>query len=313
MTIRQRLFPCVIAALMLVGHVATPTMAQRPAVVDITADEDDAGKAQEPAGENSVLDTQPILEVDPNDPYKARQPEKKEAAPILVREGKRLFDREGTIVRKGAESHFVFASGERPMVLLACKPLERAENLSEFGKKPLAFLAAGIVCEYRGRNYLLLEDDARVSDGAAQEPGAPPRPATRPSPDPGKKKSGPSDRDGPPGESDLSVPAAQAAPTVPGTQAPPAGPPRLYREGKRLMDREGRVNRLGDQTVFIFDTGDTPVVLLPNKKLERMETLTDFGRKPMRFRISGRVSEYRGRNHLSMTKMVVIPKAVEKL
>jgi len=92
-----------------------------------------------------------------------------------------------------------------------------------------------------------------------------------------------------------------------------AGSPLLLPEDKRLIDREGRLVREGTTSIFVFDNGDTPVVLIPNLKLQRMEELSDYGRQPVRFRISGRITEYRGRNHLAMTKLVVIPKAVEDL
>ena len=259
---------------------------------------------------DSVLDTQPILEVDPQAPYKAREPEEKKEEPTLLPEGKRLFDREGTIARAAGESLFVFASGERPMVLLPSKPLERAENLSEFGGKPLTFVASGVVYEYQGRNYLLLEDDPRVAAGTGAAPPADAAPAEA-ADQPSGGDAPPRDRDVPPDESQLALPDAQAMPVGRNPLSGQTGG--LYREGRRLMDREGRVNRVGNQTLFIFDTGDTPVVLMPSKKLDRMEILSDLGRKPMRFRISGRISEYRGRNYLSMTKLVVIPKAMENL
>jgi len=310
----QRLSLSVIAAAVLAIAAVLPATAQAPAAGETAADAGSTKSVPAPDVGDSVLDTQPILEVDPEDPYKAREPEEKEQEPTLLPEGKRLFDREGTIARTGGESLFVFTSGERPMVLLPSKPLERAENLSEFGRKSLTFVASGVVYEYRGRNYLLLEDDPQVAGGKGGE--HPPAAGSEPGPaEPAAQTSDgdapPTDRDAPPDESRLSLPDAQP---VPAGRNPLSGQTGgLYREGRRLMDREGRVNRVGSRTLFIFDTGDAPVVLMPNKKLERMEILSDLGRKSMRFRVSGRISEYRGRNYLSMTKLVVIPKAMEHL
>jgi hypothetical protein len=282
---------------------------------------------------------QPILEADPKNPNVPRPPDETKPKPVLIREGRRLFDRSGTIVRVANESVFISDTGDSPMVLAACKALERVENLSDFGKKPLKFLVSGEVSEYRDRNYLLMTEAPR-NDDAATKPVEPPaatrtdpsakplEPASPPPVAPPPSATAPDGRDRsvPPPKANVVIPPPPPEPTVPvsrprttpvsrpaGEPGQIAGLPMLLPEDKRLIDREGRLVREGTASVFIFDNGDTPVVLIPNLKLQRMEELSDFGRQPVRFRVSGRITEYRGRNHLTMTKVVVIPKAVEDL
>lgn len=308
-----------------------PPDAQTPVAPAPPVEKSPAEKPKKPVDD---FDVKPILEVDPKNPYVARQSEEARPAPVLVREGRRLFDRQGAIVRQGTESVFLFDSGEAPMVLAACKHLERTENLSEFGKRPLKFYISGEVTEYRGRNYLLMSDTPRTTDlgGPAGEALVPPKagdasrkvePAVK-TPATGQA---PRDRNAPPPPADVKIPVAPPPPPPPSARPVPApspyrsegepgtvaGTPTLLGEDKRLIDREGRLVREGTLDLFVFDNGDTPILLLPNRKLQRMEELCDFGRQPVRFRISGRVTEYRSRNYLAMSKMVVIPKAVEKL
>lgn len=270
----------------------------------------------------------PILEADPDNPNRARKPKPEVEKPILVREGKRFFDRDGRIIRKGKETVFVFASGAEPMVLTPCRPLERTENLSQFGKRRLSFTVSGVVLEYRDRNYLLMTDSPRMSkppvekdaDGGKTDAT---KATTKPAASEGRGKTATRDRSTPPEAGDVNIPDMSAAPfptptrprMSPGVRRPTrqSSSPDLLPEDKRLIDREGRVIREGAGTVFVFDNGDTPIVLLPNRKLQRLEDLSDYGRKLMRFRVSGRVTEYRGRNYLLASKVVIIPKAVEKL
>jgi hypothetical protein len=118
----------------------------------------------------------------------------------------------------------------------------------------------------------------------------------------------------------LSIPEAPvveepAPPRRPVSPQPGAAPAESspIRQDKRLVDRVGRVVRQDGRTLFVFDSGDTPLVLLPNMKLQQMEEIADFGRRPIRFRISGTVMEYRGQNYLMLSKVVIVPKETERL
>jgi hypothetical protein len=85
-------------------------------------------------------------------------------------------------------------------------------------------------------------------------------------------------------------------------------------EGKRLFDREGRleVDPL-DRPYFIFDSGDRPMQLLENTQRELLESVTDRGKRHARWRISGIVTVYEGKNFLLVTRATRILAEQEKL
>ncbi len=274
-----------------------------------------------------VLDVQPIREADPENPFQSREPEPEKQKPVLMPEGKWLFDCTGKPGNEGGQAVFVFNSRKPDVVLLPCKALERMEDLSAYGKRSLEFTISGRVYEYRGRNYLLMASGLRLS-GEKEQTGAGSSGESKPEERGEKKKErkaaseeprAPSEngenRDEPPKPIRMDVPG-EPHPEVPKSASRSGGEAAgegLVREGKKLVNREGRVDRRGERTYFIFDSGDPPMILLPNKKLQRMEDLCEYGEKPMRFRISGIVTQYRNRNYVTMTKMVVIPKMMEKL
>jgi hypothetical protein len=128
------------------------------------------------------------------------------------------------------------------------------------------------------------------------------------------------------------VPAKIKAPAVTSTVTPPvlpppvdippipevdkdpfkAGPapvrkaaPDVLEEGKRLFNREGRIEKdPKGHIVFVFDSGDKPMRLLENSWREYMETQTDSATKQARWRVSGIVMVYQGENFLLLTKSV---------
>jgi len=85
-------------------------------------------------------------------------------------------------------------------------------------------------------------------------------------------------------------------------------------EGKRLFDREGRleVDPLG-RPIFIFDSGDKPMQLLENTQRELLENATDRGKRHAKWRISGIVTVYEGKNFLLVTRATRILAEQEKL
>ena len=101
--------------------------------------------------------------------------------------------------------------------------------------------------------------------------------------------------------------------TGPGAVAPGAPTQTVMREGSYIVDRIGRMNRSADgqQQEFIFDSDgkalkDPPVVLLPNLKLMAMETAVKGSSRDLRFRITGVITEYNGRNYVLLEKVVVV-------
>lgn len=99
-----------------------------------------------------------------------------------------------------------------------------------------------------------------------------------------------------------------------GAVAPGAPTLNVLREGSYLVDRVGRLNRTSDgsQAEFTFDSDgktmkDPPVLILPNLKLMAMENAVTSANRDLRFRVTGMVTEYRGRNYVLLEKVVVVP------
>lgn len=105
----------------------------------------------------------------------------------------------------------------------------------------------------------------------------------------------------------------------PGAVAPSAPVVTVLREGTFLVDRIGRLSRTADgsQAEFVFESDgtalqDPPLVIMPNLKLQQMEDTLTTAIKDPRFRVSGTLSEYRGRNYILLDKVVVVPDILEK-
>ncbi|MEM8874088.1 MAG: hypothetical protein AAGD32_07490 [Planctomycetota bacterium] len=89
---------------------------------------------------------------------------------------------------------------------------------------------------------------------------------------------------------------------------------RVMREGTFLVDRVGRVERSRDGSLpmFIFESDgdalqDPPVMLMPNLKLMALEDALDAAEgESLRFRITGELTEYRGRNYVLLQKVIVV-------
>jgi len=120
-------------------------------------------------------------------------------------------------------------------------------------------------------------------------------------------------------------------PTLPEVNIPPipevdedpfkaGAPPRreepsgLLAEGKRLFNREGRLetDKIG-RSLFVFDSGDPPMYLLENSWREFLEGRSAHGTKLARWRISGLVTVYGKRNYLLLTKCVRIEAEEDQL
>ena len=104
-----------------------------------------------------------------------------------------------------------------------------------------------------------------------------------------------------------------------GAVAPDAPVVNVLREGTFLVDRVGRIERSADgsQAEFLFESDgvamqDPPVVIVPNLKLMQMEDAVANSTRDLRFRVSGMVTEYRGRNYVLLEKVVVVPEVLER-
>ena len=120
-------------------------------------------------------------------------------------------------------------------------------------------------------------------------------------------------------------------PPVPDVEIPPIpevgdnpfkpGPPPVRKkkpdtieEGKRIFDREGRVevDPLG-RPLFIFDSGEKPMPILENTVREMLESATDHGKRKTRWRVSGLVTVYEGKNFVLITRATRILPEEENL
>ena len=105
-----------------------------------------------------------------------------------------------------------------------------------------------------------------------------------------------------------------------GAVAPGAAPMPVLREGTFIVDRTGRLTRGADAQSweFTFEADaramqDPPVVILPNLKLMSMENAIKSSSRDLRFRVTGMVTEYGGRNYILLEKVVVVPDVTQQL
>ena len=98
--------------------------------------------------------------------------------------------------------------------------------------------------------------------------------------------------------------------------APGAPVVTVMREGTDLVNRVGRLTRSADGNgwEFTFESDgrtmlDPPVIILPNLTLMLMENNAAGASRDVRFRITGEVTEYRGRNYVLLRKASVVSDA----
>ena len=94
--------------------------------------------------------------------------------------------------------------------------------------------------------------------------------------------------------------------------APDSPPVNLIREGSYVVDRTGRLTKAaeGQQWEFTFEADgktmqDPPLGILPNLKLMAMENAVTGTRTDVRFRVTGMVTEYKGKNYILLEKVIV--------
>jgi hypothetical protein len=119
----------------------------------------------------------------------------------------------------------------------------------------------------------------------------------------------------------LPVPDVPSEDRTTGRSAVAPGAPTLpvVREGTFVIDRVGRLTRAADGHGWelTFDSDgrsmqDPPMVLLPNLKLMQMEEAVKTASRDLRFRVTGMVTEYRGRNYMLLEKVVIVPDSQQK-
>jgi hypothetical protein len=98
-----------------------------------------------------------------------------------------------------------------------------------------------------------------------------------------------------------------------GAVAPDAPVLHVVREGTHIIKRTGRLNHSADgQTASLtFDSdgkamADPPMIILPNLTLQSMEAAVASRTADVHFRVSGTVTEYKGRNYILLDSAVVM-------
>lgn len=99
--------------------------------------------------------------------------------------------------------------------------------------------------------------------------------------------------------------------------APEARDLPLKHEGDIISERVGRLQKAGDWWEFHFESdgrtlGDPPMLVLPNSELARMESAAERARWDLRFRVTGMITAYGGRNYLLVEKVRVVSRADEE-
>jgi hypothetical protein len=89
----------------------------------------------------------------------------------------------------------------------------------------------------------------------------------------------------------------------------PAVPEAQYREGTFLVDQVGRLshNKKGE-SIFIFekDRKKQQLTLMANSNLVRMEDAAASAGSDQQFRITGMMTEYKGKNYLLVDRVVMV-------
>ena len=91
----------------------------------------------------------------------------------------------------------------------------------------------------------------------------------------------------------------------------------LLREGTYVFDRTARLTRTTNgQSELTFDSDgkalrDPPMIILPNLKLQQMEDQVSAANRDLKFRVTGMVTEYRGRNYILLERAVALDPAVQ--
>jgi hypothetical protein len=301
-----------------------------------------------PSGSGAPAPLQPVPPPTPPPMPGATPPPAPTTQPLnLLREGTYVVNRTGRLVKTVDGSRYEFTLDPLPgqtapdfsAGVLPNLQLMAMENAQRDVNRELHFNVTGVVTEYNGKNYILLETSsqptsleealaarsvaaAAAAAGASPLPPPPPPPTTQPKLVPATELLEQMLRDGSKSPKRLQPsgdPAQRDKTTGAAAVAPGAEQMNVMREGTFVLDRTGRLTKSADgsQSEFTFDSDgrsmrDPPIVVLPNLKLKAMEDAVNGSNRDLRFRVTGVVTEYRGRNYVLLEKAVVVPEVVQQ-
>ncbi|MCG3180133.1 MAG: hypothetical protein BIFFINMI_02488 [Phycisphaerae bacterium] len=98
--------------------------------------------------------------------------------------------------------------------------------------------------------------------------------------------------------------------TLDAKESSPNAVQRVIPEGTIIVDRVGILKSDHGRWIITFQSdeagmGDPPLILLPNSLLEAMQKQSDYGRRDVRFRVSGVVTQYQRANYLFLRKVLI--------
>jgi hypothetical protein len=258
-----------------------------------------------------------------------------------VREGTHFVNRTGRLSRSADGQQMIMSfdndGTETTAPRMVVQPnlvLMSMESVLTARGMPITFRVSGSVTEYKGQNYILL-DGAQTTLVNSAKPVTAPRKSLAVATAPAHAEPTP-----PVTPQRLPVPSAEATmsrllapPPTAGDElqgatgvssaldnssgkaavAPDAPVLKVIREGTHVTDQVGRLNHSpdGKQAIITFDTDgklmlDPPMIVLPNIKLSAMEGAIAGLARDVHFRVSGTVTEYKGRNYILLNKAVAI-------
>jgi hypothetical protein len=242
----------------------------------------------------------------------------------LLREGSDVISRRGYLQKlpDGPYSQIVFINDPAelnlpPMLILPDLQLMSMEDAGTVTKQNLIFTVSGMATVYKGKNYILLE--AGPEEISHQTPQLDTTPDNQQQDGP---QNGPvsadqmlnkmlSENGKPTGLSPASAQPSADRASGPGALPPKAPLINVLRERSQVFDRVARMSRSPDgieEQITLESDGtamqDPPLILLPNLKLVALEAAS--ADRNARFRVTGMVTEYRGRNYILLQKVVVM-------
>jgi len=236
----------------------------------------------------------------------------------LLREGSDVIARKGYLEKlpDGPYSQIVFVNDSSepklpPMLVLPDLQLMSMEDAGSVTKQNLIFTVSGMATEYKGKNYILLEPGPDEMGGQIPQLNLPPATPQGPVSADQMLSDMLSATNRPAGMAPVSAEPSADRSSGSGALPPKAPVVNVLRERSQVFDRVARLSHSPDgiqEEITLESDGaamqDPPLILLPNLKLVALEAAA--ADRNARFRVTGMVTEYRGRNYILLQKVVVM-------
>lgn len=235
-----------------------------------------------------------------------------------LRTGSVLRNVEGKMILKPGvrypEFQFINPKKDWPhaVKLLPCLALQAMESID---RPHIGFIISGILSQYHHQLYLLPSADVRLlKKHPKMAAAAPPSAATQPEIAAKAQKTSAQAVLNSLLAHHISRPIEQLVTIKPMLRARPipdlpmpagSGSSAALREGSYIWNRPGRLllNQQLDEWIFVFQADSTrlsepPLIMLPCHLLDRMEKRSQRVGTEIQFRISGKITQFKGRNYI---------------